>query len=231
MEFLLDGVMEAWRLLARGDPQVLHAIGVTAFCTILAVTLAAALALPYGAWLGVSRRDGGGAQVFLMRVGMFVPTIVVGLFVFSLLARRGLLGGLGLLYTRSAIVLGEFLLAFPLMVTLTHGAVASLDARASETARTLGASRWQTVRVVMSEARPGLIAACLVACARCLSELGVALVAGGGIAMQTRTLSATITLELSRGNFSRGLASGFILLVLAVGVALFAHRLGRGSRR
>ncbi len=230
MEFLLEGLLEAWRLVAVGDAHVLHAVWVTLMCTGLAVGLAAAVALPYGAWLGRTRPDGGGLQVFVMRVGMFVPTVVVGLLVYSLLSRRGLLGGLELLYTKGAIIGGEVLLVFPLIVTLTHGAVASLDPIVAETARTLGASSWRVNLTLMSEARTGLVAACLAACARCLSELGVALVAGGGLAMRTRTLSATITYELSRGNFSRGLASGIILLVLAVGVALLAHRLGREAR-
>lgn len=227
MGFLLGGFVEAWRLVASGDRDVLHAVWVTLLCTTTAVTLAALFALPYGAWLGIRRRRGVGVQVFLMRVGMFVPTVVVGLLVYSLLSRRGLLGGLDLLYTKTAIVAGEVLLAFPLMVALVHGTAAALDRRVPETARTLGAGRLRVLLTVLGEVRVGLVAAWLAAYARCLSELGVALVAGGGIAHRTRTLSATISFELSRGNFGRGLASGILLLVLAVGVALLANRLGR----
>jgi len=230
VDFLLDGFVQAWNLVTGGDPEVWHAIWVTAVCTTSAVALAAPLAFLYGTWLGLTRRDGRGLQVFLMRVGMFTPTVVVGLIVYAFLSRRGLLGGLDLLYTKSAIVVGEFLLAFPLLVTLTHGTVAALDRRVPETARTLGAGRLRTLIAVMGEVRVGLVAACLAALARCLSELGVALIVGGGIEMRTRTLSATITFELSRGEFGRGLASGIILMVLAVGVALLAHGLSREAR-
>lgn len=230
MDFLTQGFAEALDLVVSGDRRVLHAIGVTVLCSTIAVTLAAVLAYPLGTWLGVHRRDGRGALVFLMRLGMFTPTVVVGLLVFTLLSRRGPLGSLDLLYTRTAIITGEFLLAFPLIVTLTHGAAASLDRRVPETARTLGAGRFRTLLAVMGEVRVGLVAAYLAGFARCLSELGVALTVGGNLEMRTRTLASTISLEIRRGDFARGLACGIILLVLAVGAALLAHRLGRETR-
>ncbi len=230
MEFFLEGIREAGSLLLRGDAAVLHAIWVTAFCTTTAVTLAALVAFPYGAWLGIHRRDGRGFQVFAIRVGMFTPTVVVGLFVYGLLSRQGILGGLDLLYTKSAIIFGEFLLAFPLIVVLTHGAVSSLDRRVPETAKTLGAGRLRVLHTVLGEVRVGLVAAYLAGFARCLSELGVVLLVGGNFKMETRTLASTITLQVRKGEFSQGLAAGFILLVLAVGTAMLAHRLSREAQ-
>ncbi|MHC4472152.1 MAG: ABC transporter permease [Planctomycetota bacterium] len=230
MEFFLDGIVEAFRLVVRGDTEVLHAVWVTVLCTTTAVTLAAVVAFPYGAWLGVHRRDGRGVQVFLMRVGMFTPTVVVGLLVYGLVSRQGLLGGLDLLYTKGAIILGEFLLAFPLIVALTHGATSALDRRVPETARTLGAGRLRVLHAVLGEVRVGLVAAYLAGFARCLSELGVALLVGGNFKMETRTLATTITLEVRRGEFGKGLASGIVLLFLAVGTAMLAHRLSRETR-
>ena len=230
MEFFFEGVVEAFRLVFRGDPEVLHAVWVTVFCTTTAVTLAAVVAFPYGAWLGIHRRDGRGLQVFLMRVGMFTPTVVVGLLVYGLVSRQGILGGLGLLYTKGAIVIGEFLLAFPLIVSLTHGAASALDRRVPETAKTLGAGPFRVLHAVLGEVRVGLVAAYLAGFARCLSELGVVLLVGGNFRMETRTLASTITLEVRKGEFGKGLASGIILLVLAVGTAMLAHRLSREAR-
>jgi tungstate transport system permease protein len=230
VEFFLEGLFEAGRLLLGGDADTWHAVLVTLLCSTTAVTLAAALAFPYGGWLGLRRRDGRGLQVFLMRVGMFAPTVVVGLVVYGLLSRRGILGGLDLLYTRTAIVAGEFLLAFPLLATLAHGAAAALDPVVAETARTLGAGRIRVIRTVLGEVRVGLVAAYLAGFARCLSELGVVLLVGGNLRMETRTLASTITLQVRRGEFATGLASGIVLLVLAVGASLLAHRLGRETR-
>ena len=230
MDFLLEGFAKAWNLVVRGDAEVLHAVWVTVLCTTTAVTLAAVLAFPYGAWLGIHRRDGRGIQVFLMRVGMFTPTVVVGLLVYGLVSRQGILGGMGLLYTKGAIIAGEFLLAFPLIAALTHGATSSLDRRVPETARTLGAGRIRVLRAVMGEVRVGLVAAYLAGFARCLSELGVVLLVGGNFKLETRTLASTITLEVRKGEFGKGLAAGIILLVLAVGAAMLAHRLSREAR-
>jgi len=231
LDFLLEGLVEAGRLVLRGDPAVFHAIWVTVLCSTTAVTLAAVLGFPYGAWLGIRRRDGRGIQVFLMRVGMFTPTVVIGLLVYGLVSRRGILGDLDLLYTKSAIVLGEFLLAFPLVVTLTHGAAAGLPRRVPETARTLGAGPVRVIRAVLGEMRVGLVAAYLAGFARCLSELGIVMLVGGNFKMETRTLASTITLEVRKGEFGLGLACGVILLVLAVGAAMLAHRLSREARR
>jgi tungstate transport system permease protein len=161
---------------------------------------------------------------------MFAPTIVIGLLVYALLSRQGLLGSLDLLYTKTAIVVGELLLALPLMAALVHGTVAGSDRRIPETARTLGAGPIRNLLAVMSEVRVALVAAYLAAFARCFSELGIAITVGGSIEMRTRTLSATISHELSRGSFGRGLACGIILLVLAVGVALLAHRLSQEKK-
>ncbi len=227
MEFFAEGFVEAFRLIARGDPAVLHAVYVTVLCTVTAVALASLAAFPCGAWLGIHRRDGRGLLVFLIRVGMFTPTVVVGLFVYGLVSRQGLFGGLSLLYTKGAVISGEFLLAFPLVTALTHGAASALPRRVAETARTLGAGRIRVLLTVLGEVRTGLAAAVLAGAARCLSELGVVLLVGGNLRMATRTLASTITLEVRRGEFGRGLASGVILLVLAVGAALLAHRLSR----
>ncbi len=231
MDFLRDGFAEAWRLVRTGDAEVLHAVQVTLICSLGAVTLAAVFGFAYGAWLGLRRRDGSGVQVFLMRVGMFTPTVVVGLLVYSLLSRRGVLGSLDLLYTKTAIVVGEFLLAFPLLVVIVHGAAAGLDRRAEETAVTLGAGRLRTLGAILGEIRVGLVAAYLAGLARCLSELGVSLTVGGNLRFRTRTLASTITVEVRKGEFGQALACGLVLLVLAVTAALLAHRLGREGRR
>lgn len=225
MEFLWEGVVEALRLIARGDREVMHAVYVSLVCTLLATSLAALIAIPYGAWLGLYRPRGRRLQVFLLRVGMSVPTVVIGLIVFGLLSRRGPFGSLDLLYTKSAIVIGELMLAVPLIGALAHGATAGLDRRVLETAQTLGASRWRALVTVVSEQRIGMVAAYLAAFGRCITELGIAVTVGGNLLMRTRTLPSSIQFELSRGDFAKALAPGVILLLLAAVTAAIAHRL------
>lgn len=231
MEFLLDGIREAWHLLLSGDGEVWHAAWITLLCSLTATSLAALLAVPYGAWLAVYRPRGHRLQAFLLRVGMFVPTIFIGVLVYGFVARRGPLGDLDLLFTRQAIIAGEFLLAFPILGTFAHGALTGSDRRPFETARTLGASHTRTLGLLILEVRTVLVGAWLMACARCFSELGISVTVGGNVRWETRTLSSTATLRIRQGDFAGGLALGMILLVLAVVVALAAHRLAREARR
>jgi tungstate transport system permease protein len=231
VDFLWGGVREAVRLLLHGDAATYHATWVSLLCTVLAITAAALLGVPYGAWLGLYRPRGSRAQVFALRVGMSVPTVVIGLLVYGFLSRSGPLGSLGLLYTKAAIVIGLVLLAFPLFGTLAHGAAASLDRRVVETALTLGAGRWRALLKSLGEARVQLAAAYLAAFGRCFTELGIAITVGGNLKMRTRTLPSSIQLELGRGDFAAALAPGFLLLVLAAVAAVLTHRVSREARK
>ncbi|HEX5136506.1 MAG TPA: ABC transporter permease [Planctomycetota bacterium] len=231
MGFLWGGVREAVRLLFHGDAATYHATWVSLLCTLVSITVAALLAVPYGAWLGLYRPRGWRAQVFLLRVGMSVPTVVIGLLVFGFLSRSGPLGSLDLLYTKGAMAAGLVLLAFPLLGTLAHGAAASLDARVVETARTLGAGRWRALLTSLGEARVALAAAYLAAFGRCFTELGIAITVGGNLKLRTRTLPSSIQLELGHGDFAAAVAPGILLLLLAAVAAMVTHRLAREARR
>ncbi len=222
MEFLWEGVKEAARLVVSGDAEVFHAVTVTLYCTVSAVALAALVAIPYGAWLALYRPRGYRLQVFLLRVGMFVPTVVVGLVVFGAFSRQGPLGWTSSLYTRQAIVIGEFLLAFPILGTFTHSAVRDRRGTPLETALTLGASPLRAMSTMVSEVRIPVMAGALAAFARCFSELGVAIPVGGNLEMHTRTLASTIVLELSKGEFGKAAAPGLILIALACVIATIA---------
>lgn len=230
MDFLWDGIVDALHRVASGDGDTYHAVWVSLFCTVVSISLAAVIAVPYGAWLAVFRPRGHRVQVFLLRVGMALPTVVIGLIIYGLLSRRGLFGGLDLLYTKVAIIAGEFILAFPLLGTLAHGTTAALDRRVAETALTLGASRSRTLGKLLGEVRVGLVAIYLAAFGRCITELGIAITVGGNLRLRTRTLPSTIQLEVSRGDFAAALAPGILLIVLACGAAMLTHWLSREAR-
>ncbi|REJ98816.1 MAG: ABC transporter permease subunit, partial [Planctomycetota bacterium] len=159
---------------------------------------------------------GRGLLVIGFRAGMGIPTVLIGLVCFAMFSRRGPLGALELLYTPWGIVVGEFLLALPIVVTWTHGALAALDPRVAETACTLGAGplrRWATY---ISEVRLAIALALLTAFARCFTELGIAMMVGGNIKYRTRTLSTATALETAQGEFARGVAMSLVLLVMAL---------------
>lgn len=230
MDLIFEGVREAFWLVATGDPETLHAVWVSLSCTLIAITLASACAIPYGAWLGLYCRRAR-FQVLLLRVGMSLPTVVIGLLLYAILSRRGLLGDLDLLYTKTAIIAGEFFLAFPLLATLAHGTTASLDRVVVETSLTLGAGKWRALGKALGERRAALAAAYLAAFGRCITELGIAITIGGNFAEQTRTLPSMIQLELTLGQFGRALAPGLLLLLLALFATLLTMRLSGENRR
>ncbi len=231
MEFLFEGLGEALRLIGRRDPQVLDATLRTLGISLCAVGLATTAGLPLGTLLARRRFFGDRLLVVLARAFMAVPTVFLGLLCYGLLARRGPLGPLDLLYTPTAILLGETLLALPIVVALTHGAISALDPRVAETVHTLGAGplrRWATY---LSEARTGVVLALLTAFARCSTELGIAMMVGGNLKDRTRTLATATALETGKGEFAVGLAMGGILLLLAMGVTLVVAALGRDTGR
>lgn len=230
MDLLREGITDAWRLITTGDAVMFHALGVSLLCALLALLLAAPLATAYGAWLGLARPRGASVHVFVLRLGLALPTVVIGLVVYALLTRRGLLGSLHLLHTQAAIVIGQTLLALPLLASLVHAAARSVDPVVRESARTLGAGRLRTTLTCLNEVRPALVTAALATFGRCLTEVGIAVIVGGAIREETRTLPAQVQTELGRGDFGAALAAGLLLLLVSVPITLLGMRLEQGRR-
>jgi tungstate transport system permease protein len=231
VDFFAEGFRQAISLLLGGDPETWFAIGLSLWTALLAVGIGVVVGAPLGTAVGLLRPPGTRVLAFLFRVGMSVPTVVVGLVVFGLLCRRGPLAGLDLLYTPWAIVIGQTALAIPILASLSHAAATALDPRLLETVRTHGGSRRMAVRLALSENRPMLVTATISAFGRCITELGIALVVGGSFPFVTRTLPAQIARELSVGEFGRAVAAGLILVLLACGAAVLSHAIAREDRR
>jgi len=218
MDLLLDGLGEAWRLLVGLDPDVMRAAWRSVWISSLAVSLAAGVGIPFGLVLARKRFPGRRVLIAVTRALMAVPTVFVGLVCYGMFARRGPLAPLDLLYSPWGIVVGELLLALPIVAAISHGAVRALDPRIAETVRTLGAGPWRRAMTYLTEVRLGITLAFLTAFARCVTELGIAMMVGGNIKGRTRTLATATALEAGRGEFARGIAMGIILLVIALGV-------------
>ena len=213
---ILSGITEAIQLLVSGDALVFDAAWRSIWVSTTAVLIATILGISIGTLLARRRFLGRGLLVTLFRGLMGVPTVLIGLIGYALLARQGPLGTLELLYTPWGIVLGEVILAVPIITSLTHGGIKNLDRRIPETARMLGAGPVQRWKTYLSEARLPIILAILTAFARCFTELGIAMMVGGNLKFKTRTLSTSTTLETARGEFSRAVAMSLILLAIAI---------------
>ena len=225
MGYLAEGIREAARLLATLDPDVYGAAGLSLAVSSVATVLAAAVGVPLGLIVGTSRFRGRTPILVVLNTAMALPTVVVGLVLYALLSRRGLLGPLGLLYTPTAMALGQFVLATPLIAALTVAAVGEADPAVAKTARSLGAGRLRVLASVLSEARAAVAAAVVAGFGRVIAEVGISLMLGGNIRGYTRNMTAAIALETSKGRFGLAVALGLILLLVALGVNLALHAL------
>jgi tungstate transport system permease protein len=184
------------------------------------LALLAPICVPLGFVLARVAFPGRRALVVMMQGLLSFPTVVVGLVLYLLLSRRGPLGAFELLFTPSAILIGYMVIALPILMVFTVAAVQGADSRIYETARTLGASRLRAMSTTLWEVRFSVTAGFVNAFGRVVSEVGCALLVGGNIAGLTRNIPTAIALETSKGEFAYGIALGFVLMVIAVGVNL-----------
>jgi tungstate transport system permease protein len=150
-----------------------------------------------------------------------LPTVVVGLVVYAFISRRGILGILDLLYTQTAMVVGQVILIFPVVACLTIAAISRIDDRYRKTALTLGATPFQTALIVLREARFAVIAAIIAAFGRVIAEVGISMMLGGNAKGYTRTMTTAMALEYDKGEFVLGVALGMVLLLISFTMNVF----------
>ena len=195
----------------------------------VATALSLLIGVPIGTWLALSRFRSRGLAITVVNTGMALPPVVVGLVVAFVLWRSGPLGDLSLMYTPSAMVIAEVIIATPVILGLTVAALGQLDPRLRLQIMGLGASRWQTVWWLWREARLPLLAALMAGFGSVISEVGAAMMVGGNILHQTRVLTTAIVLDVSRGDFGQAVTLGIVLLALAFlvnGVLTWAQQRG-----
>lgn len=216
MDTLIEAFRSALNLLTSLDPELLQILGLTLRVTGAALLLAIFIGIPVGVALGLSRRiPAAGCLVPLIYTGMGLPPVVVGLFVYLFLSNQGPLGDLQWLFTPTAMILAQLIIALPLIIGLTLTAVQSTDPLLRLQLRALGATRRQIAWTILSEARLGLVAAIVAAFGSIISEVGAVMLVGGNIARETRVMTTAIVLETRKGNFDLALALGIILLTIA----------------
>ncbi len=220
MNSVADSFRQALDLLLAADPELWGIIGISFGVSLRAILIAVPPALLLAFLLAYRRFPGQRLVLATVNSLMAVPAVVVGLTVYMLLTRSGPFGELRLLFTQSAMVIGQILLCLPILVAFSHAAFQAVDRRAWETALTLGAPPWRAMLTVMNEVRHGLMAAVIAAFGRIIAEVGCSMMVGGNIAGYTRNITTAIALETSKGEFAQGIALGLVLLVLAVGLNL-----------
>ncbi len=221
MDFLFDSFRSAIMLLWSFDPELYFIITVSLKVSFGSTMLASLLGVPAGFLIAFKDFRWKRALLTVLNSLLAMPTVVVGLLVYAFISRRGILGIFDLLYTQPAMVLGQIILVFPIVTTLTIAAVSQIDTRYRKTAMTLGATPFQTALVVFKEARFGVIAAIIISFGRVIAEVGISMMLGGNAKGYTRTMTTAMALEYDKGEFILAVALGVALLLIAFTINIF----------
>ncbi len=215
-----QGFVEALKLIARFDPYVMSITLFTLYICAIATFFGTLIGIPLGSALALYRFPGRKFLVTLVNAGMGLPPVVVGLFVYLFLKRRGPLGFLSWLYTPKAIILAEVVLAMPLIAGITMAAMQNVNPKLRLQSKSLGAGEVRSTLTLLRESRLSLVAAVIAGFGGIISEVGAAMMVGGNLLLggqpYTRTLTTATVLEVSMGNLTSAIALGIILLSITI---------------
>ena len=223
MSLFIDSLQSALLLLGSLDSELFFIVFVSLKVSMSSISIASFIGVPTGFMIALGEFRGKRMLITVLNSLLAVPTVVIGLFVYAFISRRGVFGPLDLLYTQEAIVIGQVLLVLPIVITFTIAAISRIDDRYRQTALTLGATRIQTAGVIFREARFGIMAAIIASFGRVIAEVGVSMMLGGNIKGFTRTMTTAMALEYDKGEFVLAVALGIILLAVSFALNLLLN--------
>lgn len=216
MSIYTDALTEGWALLTSGTLDVWTIILTSLQVSGVAVMVALLIGLPLGLFVGVKRFIGRTAALIIFNSGMGLPPVFVGLIVAMTLSRRGPLGDLSLLYSKTAIVIAQVIIAAPIVMAVTAAAVSAVPRDLQLQVRSLGAQPWRVALLTLSEARMGLLAAVAAGFGAIISEVGAVMMVGGNLAGETRVMTTAIVEFTRRGQYGSALALALVLISIVI---------------
>ena len=216
MNLFTDGFQEAIQLLVSGNESVYSAISVTVTVSSWSLFISLLIGLPLGFLLGFYQFPGKTIIRTIVDTFLAIPTVVIGLVVYTSLSQAGVFGEYNLLFTQKAIIIGQIFLGLPIIIALTAAQVEMVDKRLYLSLKGLGASSFQILKATLVEARFGLMTAAMTAYGRIITEIGISMMVGGNIKYHTRTITTAISLETGKGEFVTGIALGLVLFAVAL---------------
>ncbi|MGA2401999.1 MAG: ABC transporter permease [Syntrophobacteraceae bacterium] len=229
MDVILQGLIEAMRLILTRDEEVVNICMRTIQVSGTATFISVLIGVPTGAVLALTRFFGRGFLVSLLNLGMGLPPVVVGLVSWLILTRYGPLGMLELLYTPTAIISAQAIIASPIVAGFSLAAIQSINSKLDLQILAFGANRYQRVLLLLWEARLGILAAVIAGFGRVIGEVGASMMVGGNVRGYTRVLTTATVLEVSKGRFELAAALSTILLLLSLVItAALSHLQQRG---
>ena len=226
MDFLLNGFVEAFNLLLNGNLETYSGIKATLYTSSVSILFAIIVGFPLGFTLGFYDFKGRKILRLLSDTALAMPTVAIGLILYAFITRNGPLGSLNLLFTLKAVMLGQFVLALPIIISLTASVVENMDRKHYLTILNLRLAPAKLVFCVLYELRYALMVVIATAYGRIVAEVGVAMMIGGNIKYFTRTITTAVSLETNKGEFAMGIALAMVLIFIAflVNLAIFALR-------
>jgi tungstate transport system permease protein len=216
MEDIVQGFIKAFELIISLDPNVIDITFRSLYISLVATLISSAIAIPLGGFIHFKEFGGKKVLITIIQTLFALPTVIAGLFVYLLLSRAGPLGFLGLLYTPSAMIIGQTVLIVPLMIGMTLIALSGVSRNIQDAIVSLGADQMQTIFTIVKEARYAIMGGVALGFSRAISEVGAAMILGGNIKGHTRILTTAIALETSLGDIPFSIALGIILLLIAL---------------
>ena len=230
MDLLVDGFAKAVALLASLDPEVLSITFLSLKVSVTATLISLVLGISSGTLLALADFPGKRLIVSIVNTGMGLPPVVVGLFVTIFLWRNGPFGFLEILYTPTAMIIAQAVIATPIVTGITVASIQNLPANLRLQILALGATRLQMVRILIKEARLPLLAGVMAGFGGVISEVGASIMVGGNIKGYTRVLTTATVMETSRGNFDIAIALSIILLLLSFAINYVLTRIQQRER-
>jgi len=230
MDLILEGIKKAFWLLITFDPEVMGITLLSLWVSGIATLISLFFGISIGVAVALSRFTGKKIVVSLINTGMALPPVVVGLFVSNFLWRNGPLGFFGILYTPTAMIIAQTVIATPIVMGITLAAIQQLPQKLRLQILALGATRLQMVWILIKEAKLPLLAAVMAGFGGVISEVGASIMVGGNIKGYSRVLTTATVMETSRGNFDIAIALGIILLLLAYFINLILTQIQQRTR-
>ena len=230
MDFILEGILSAFGLLLSGDAETFSAIKATLYTSSISIFFAILTGFPIGFILGFYEFRARRVLRLLSDVALAMPTVAIGLILYAFISRNGPLGELGLLFTLKAVMLGQFVLALPIIVSLSASVIENMDKKHYLNIMNYRLSLLNLILCVLYELRYALLVVIATAYGRIVAEVGVAMMIGGNIKYFTRTITTAISLETNKGEFAMGIALALVLILIAFAVNLAIHALKRLDR-
>lgn len=215
MELIIDGLRQALNMIFSSDQEVISITLLTLKVSFTSILISTLIGLPLGMILGLSRFTGRKILLVFINIGMGLPPVVAGLWITLFLWRSGPLGPFSLLYTPTAIIMAQVLVSLPIVIGLTSSAFQQINEKLLLQLKALGATKGQMLLILLKETRIAILAAVIAGFGRVIAEVGAAMMVGGNIQGDTRILTTSIVMEVSKGNFDIALALSFILMSAA----------------